>query len=68
LFLTAPLGLTELMLNRFELGPQICATLCIGKLGRDIFLQSLLDLSDLKLRRDVLLHCAHAFLDVQLLE
>src|SRR5262249_16132378 len=49
LFLAATLGLTQLVLDRLELRTQICATLCVGKLRSDIFLQSLLDLCNLEL-------------------
>jgi hypothetical protein len=40
----------------------------IGELRGDIFLQLLLDLGDLELRRDLFLDCAHALVDVELLK
>jgi hypothetical protein len=56
------------MLDRFELRTEIRTPLCVGKLRRDIFLQSLLDLGDLKLSRNVLLHSIHPFFDVEFFE
>ena len=53
LFLTAAVRFTQLVLNRFELRPQIRTPLCVGELRRDIFLQSLLYLGDLELRRNM---------------
>ena len=56
------------MLDRFQLRTEIRAPLCVGKLRRDIFLQSLLDLGDLKLRRNVLLHGTHPFFEIEFFE
>ena len=50
LFFTAALVLTQFMLDRLELRTQISAPLRVGELRRNVFLQSLLDLRDLKLR------------------
>ena len=68
LFFAAALGLAQFALDRLELRPQISAPLRIGKLRVHIFLQSLLNLGDLQLRRDLLLHNANALFHIKLLE
>ena len=50
LLFIAALGLAQFMLDRFELRTQVSPPLRIGKLRRDIFLKSLLDLRNLELR------------------
>src|SRR5206468_10845444 len=56
------------MLDGLDLGPQIRAALRIGKLRGYIFLESLLNLGDFQLRRDLLLHSANALFDIELFE
>src|SRR5713101_1786901 len=67
LFFTATFGFAQLALNRLDLRTQISASLRIGKLRGHIFLQFLLDLGDLELRRDLFLNYAYSLFDVEFL-
>ena len=62
------IAFAKLLLDRLELLPQISFALRVGKLRRHIFLQLLLDLRDLKLRRDVSLDRTQSLGDVELFE
>ena len=66
LFFGAGLAFAELPLDGFDLLAQEGAALGIGKLRLHIFLQLLLDLRDFELRRNVCLHRAQTFLQIQL--
>jgi len=68
LFFTATFGFAKLALDRLDLRTEISASLRIGKLRGHIFLQLLLNLGDLELRRDLFLNCAYALFDVELFE
>ena len=66
--LGARLAFAKFALNGLHLLAQIRASLCLRKLGRQILLQLLLDLGNLKLRGDVRLHSLDAFGNIEFLE
>ena len=68
LFLAAAFGFAQLALDCLDLRSEIGASLRVRKLRGHIFLQFLLDLRDLELRRDLFLYRLYAFFDVEFLE
>ena len=68
LLVRAGFAFAQFALDRFELLAQISSALRVGKLRLHILLQLLLDLRDLELRRDVRLHRAQAFLQIEFLQ